>query len=71
MSDAQIPVQTKSLMLILAFCIGPLGIHRKLMGYSNWWIMLVTFGGCGMWSMYDFVMLLLGKLKMADGRELT
>lgn len=64
------PVQSKVMMLIVSFFIGGLGIHRLLMGYSNWWLMLITLGGCGIWTLIDFIQIALGNMKMADGREL-
>lgn len=69
--EEQKPVQSKTMMLIVSFFLGGLGIHRYMMGYSNWWLMLVTLGGCGVWTLYDFIMILTDKMKMADGRELT
>ena len=63
-------VQNKTTMLIVAFLLGSLGIHRLMMGHSNWWLMLLTFGGCGLWTLIDLVNIATGNLKMADGREL-
>lgn len=64
------PVQNKLTMALVAFFIGGLGIHRYMMGYSNWWLMTITLGGCGIWTLYDFIMILLDKMNMADGRPL-
>lgn len=58
-------------MLVVCWFVGSLGIHRLLMGYSNWWLMLITFGGCGFWVLYDLIMIAMGKMGMADGRALT
>jgi len=58
-------------MILLCLFIGSLGIHRKMMGYSNWWIQLITCGGFGFWALYDLIMIITGSMKMADGRELT
>lgn len=66
----QKPVQKKMTMALVAFFVGGLGIHRYLMGYSNWWLMIVTLGGCGIWTLYDFIMILTDKMNMADGRPL-
>jgi hypothetical protein len=66
----QKPAQKKMMMFILAWMLGYLGIHRYLMGYKNWWLMLITFGGCGIWALIDAIMILTGGLKMADGRPL-
>ena len=46
-----------------------------MMGYSNWWLVLivsiVTLGiGGGLWALIDFVRVLAGNLKMADGQAL-
>lgn len=32
--------------------------------------MLITFGGCGIWTIIDLVNIATGNLKMSDGREL-
>jgi TM2 domain-containing membrane protein YozV len=69
--------QPKSKLTIAIVCllIGGLGIHRRMMGYSNWWLVLivsiVTLGiGGGLWALIDFVRVLAGNLKMADGQAL-
>ena len=72
MTDVNLkPVQPKMTMLIICFFVGTLGIHRMMMGYSNWWLQLITFGGCGIWSLIDLIQIATGSMKMADGRELT
>ena len=63
--------QSKTMMALICFFLGAFGIHRMMMGYSNWWLMLITFGGLGLWTLYDFIMILTGKLPMADGTELA
>ncbi|OUD28322.1 TM2 domain-containing protein [Flavobacterium psychrophilum] len=64
-------VQSKATMILISFFLGGLGIHRLMMGYSNWWLMLITLGGCGIWSLIDFVKIITGSMKMADGRDLV
>jgi len=64
------PVQSKVTMILICFFLGGLGIHRLMMGYSNWWIMLITLGGCGIWTLIDFIRIITGAMKMADGRDL-
>lgn len=66
----QKPVQSKLTMAIAALFMGTLGLHRFLMGYKNWWLMTISFGGLGLWAFWDFIQIILGKMKMADGRPL-
>mgnify|MGYP000923085643 CR=1 FL=1 len=66
----QKPVQSKTTMLLICVFLGGLGIHRLMMGYSNWWLMLLTLGGCGIWALYDVIMIATDKMPMADGRPL-
>lgn len=63
-------VQKKTMMMIICFFIGGWGVHRYMMGYSNWWLMLITAGGCGIWTLYDLIQIAMDKMPMADGREL-
>jgi len=65
------PVQSKIVMALVCWFLGSLGIHRLMMGYSNWWLMLITLGGCGIWTLIDLIKILTGSLKMADGRGLS
>ncbi len=67
----QKPLQSKTTMILICFFLGGFGIHRYMMGYSNWWIQLITFGGCSIWSLVDLIMIITGSMKMADGRELS
>ena len=69
--SVQKPAQSKMTMIIVSFFIGGLGIHRLMMGYSNWWLMLITAGGCGIWTLIDFISIITGSMKMAEGRDLV
>ena len=64
-------VQSKIAMILVSFFLGQLGVHRYMMGYSNWWIQLITFGGLGIWQLVDFIRIITGDMKMADGRDLV
>ena len=64
-------VQSKVVMAIVCWFLGGFGIHRLMMGHKNWWLMLITLGGCGIWVLIDLIMILTGGLKMADGRDLS
>jgi TM2 domain-containing membrane protein YozV len=63
-------VQSKIAMILISFFVGNFGVHRYMMGYSNWWLQLITFGGFGIWTLVDFIRIITGDMKMADGREL-
>lgn len=55
--------------LILALLVGGIGIHRFYLGYT--WqgiVQLLTFGGCGIWSLIDMVRIATGDLKPKAGR---
>jgi TM2 domain-containing membrane protein YozV len=60
----------KTTMTIIAFFLGGLGIHRLMMGYGNWWLQLLTAGGCGIWALIDFIKIITDKMPMADGTPL-
>ena len=68
---AEKPVQSKTTMILVALFLGGLGIDRLMMGYSNWWLKLITLGGCGVWALIDLIKIITGSMKMADGRELS
>lgn len=53
---------------VLCFCLGGIGIHRFYLGYT--WqgiVQILTLGGCGIWSLIDFIRILMGTLKPKDG----
>lgn len=60
----------KSQLVALLLCIfvGALGIHRFYLGYTGIGIIqLLTFGGCGIWSLIDLILIVTGDLKPKDG----
>lgn len=58
--------------LLLCWFLGVFGAHRFFTGHTGTGVaQLLTFGGCGMWSLYDLVMIFLGKFKDAQGRDLV
>lgn len=57
---------------ILALLVGGLGIHRFYLGYT--WqgiVQLLTFGGCGIWAMIDFIRIMTGSLQPKDSEYET
>ncbi len=57
--------------LLLCIFLGGLGIHRFYTGKTGTGIaMLLTGGGCGIWTIYDIVMIATEKYTDAQGRPL-
>lgn len=57
--------------LLLSWFLGAYGIHRFYTGYyAIGLVQLLTLGGCGIWSLIDFVSICIGNYKDANGMEL-
>jgi hypothetical protein len=61
---------TQQKATLLCFFLGVFGIHRYFMGYKYWWLMFLTMGGIGIWSLLDLWKIYTGTLAMADGTSL-
>jgi TM2 domain-containing membrane protein YozV len=60
----------KSQLIALLLCafVGGIGIHRFYLGYT--WqgiVQLLTLGGLGIWTLIDFVRIIMGTLKPKNG----
>ena len=54
--------------ILLCWFLGILGVHRFYTGHITIGVIqLLTLGGCGIWVLIDFIMLLLGNFKDAEG----
>ncbi|KOX20921.1 TM2 domain-containing protein [Nocardiopsis sp. NRRL B-16309] len=54
--------------VLLAFFLGFVGAHRFYAGKTGTAIlMIVTCGGVGVWTLIDFIMILIGNFKDAEG----
>lgn len=58
--------------LLLCFFLGGLGVHRFYVGKVGTGVLqLVTFGGLGVWSLIDFIMIVIGKFGDKQGVALA
>ena len=54
--------------LVLCFFFGYLGVHRFYLGHPVTGILqFITLGGCGIWTLIDFIILLSGGMTDGDG----
>jgi len=59
-------------VLLLCFFLGYLGVHRFYTGHTTIGIIqLLTLGGCGIWTLIDFILIIIGNFKDSDGNEIT
>lgn len=58
--------------LLLCFFLGNLGIHRFYVGkVKSGILMLLTFGGLGLWYLIDLAMIVLGRFKDKTGQRIV
>lgn len=58
--------------LLLCIFLGSLGGHRFYAGKIGTGIlMLVTCGGCGIWTLIDLIMIITGKFTDNDGNAIV
>ena len=67
------PVSDKSRLAAALLCwfLGTLGIHRFYVGkIGTGVLMIVTLGGVGIWTIIDFIVILIGSFRDKDGKAL-
>ncbi|MBM4158092.1 MAG: TM2 domain-containing protein [Ignavibacteria bacterium] len=57
--------------LLLCLFLGGLGIHRFYTGHTLIGVIqLLTLGACGVWSLIDLIIIIMGNFRDADGNLL-
>lgn len=57
--------------ILLSFFLGGLGIDRFYLGYTTLGVVkLLTLGGCGVWALIDFILIIMNKIPDSDGKVL-
>jgi hypothetical protein len=60
--------KSKVAVILLAFFLGVLGVHRFYVGKVGTGILqLLTFGGLGIWVLIDFIIAVCGNFRDSDG----
>lgn len=73
METSQAPKSPKSFVAaaLLCFFLGFVGAHRFYVGkIGTGVLMLLTLGGLGIWTLIDFVMIIVGAFKDSEGLEI-
>tara|TARA_B100000809_G_C15102326_1_gene517393 strand:+ start:1138 stop:1359 length:222 start_codon:yes stop_codon:yes gene_type:complete len=65
---------TKNILpaFLLCFFFGIFGVHRFYVGKIGTGILqILTLGGLGIWTLIDFIMIVVGSFKDSDGNKIT
>ncbi|GAA2709522.1 hypothetical protein GCM10010429_24170 [Micromonospora olivasterospora] len=58
--------------LLLCFFFGVIGVHRFYVGKVGTGILqIITFGGLGLWTLIDFIVILVGGFRDKQGQPLA
>ena len=69
---ANVSRRSRTVAAVLAFFLGTLGVHRFYVGkVGTGVLMIVTLGALGVWTLIDFIMILVGSFKDKEERVLA
>ena len=58
----------RMVIALVCFFLGGFGIHRFMTGHTGTGVLqLVTLGACGIWTLIDFIMIVSGSFRDAQG----
>lgn len=69
-THAPAPISEKGFVptVLLCFFLGTFGVHRFYVGkIVTGILMIVTLGGLGIWTLIDFIMIVIGNFKDSKG----
>jgi TM2 domain-containing membrane protein YozV len=70
METSDISPKSRLVALLLCFFLGFLGVHRFYVGKIGTGILMVlTFGGLGIWALIDMIIIVVGAFKDKEGRR--
>ena len=58
-------------VFLLCVFLGSLGVHRFYLKNKLAWVQLITFGGCGLWTLIDLILILSGNMKDENGSKIV
>jgi len=62
----------KTTLAIVCFFLGSIGIHRFMVGEVGTGVLMIfTFGGLGIWTLIDFIIILTGGFTDSDGNKIN
>ena len=63
---------SKTTLALICFFLGFIGIHRFMVGkIGTGVLMIITFGGLGIWTLIDFIVILTGGFTDSDGNKIN
>jgi hypothetical protein len=70
--STEISERTRGVALPIAILLGVFGGHRFYVGKTGTGLlMLFTMGGCGLWWLYDLILLAAGEFRDVEGRRVV